>query len=61
MENPHWRLSRSHYRFEAFYCQPGIEGAHEKDGVEQQVGYFRRNYLMPVPSLNYLWTRLMLC
>ncbi|TDE22950.1 IS21 family transposase [Actinomadura sp. 6K520] len=51
VENPRWRLFRSHYRFEAFYCQPGIEGAHEKGGVEQQVGYFRRNYLVPVPQV----------
>lgn len=54
VENPRWRLFRSHYRFEAFYCQPGIEGAHEKGGVEQQVGYFRRNHLVPVPQVETL-------
>ena len=28
---------RSHYGLDVFYCQPGIEGAHEKGGVEGQV------------------------
>lgn len=51
-ENPRWTAFRSHYRmFDPFYCLPGIEGAHEKGGVEGQVGYFRRNYLSPVPDV----------
>ena len=50
-ENPRWTAFRSHYRLEAFYCLPGIEGAHEKGGVEGEVGYFRRNYLVPVPEV----------
>jgi transposase len=50
-ENPRWTTFRSHYRFQAFYCLPGIEGAHEKGGVEGEVGYFRRNYLVPVPEV----------
>ena len=54
IENPRWTAFRSHYRFEAFYCQPGIEGAHEKGGVEGEVGYFRRNYLVPVPEVDSL-------
>jgi transposase len=33
---------RSHYGFDSFYCRPGIEGAHEKGGVEGEVGRFRR-------------------
>ena len=41
-------------RFQAFYCLPGIEGAHEKGGVEGEVGYFRRNYLVPVPVVDSL-------
>ena len=53
-ENPRWTTFRSHYRFEAFYCQPGLEGAHEKGGVEGEVGYFRRNYLVPVPEVTCL-------
>jgi hypothetical protein len=35
----------------AFYCQPGIGGAHEKGGVEGQIGWFRRNHLVPVPEV----------
>ena len=30
---------------DAFYCQPGIASAHEKRGVEGQIGWFRRNHL----------------
>ena len=51
-ENDRWVLFRSHYGFDAFYCQPGIEGAHEKGGVEGEVGRFRRNHLVPVPEVD---------
>ena len=44
-------LFRSHYGFDAFYCQPGIDGAHEKGGVEGEVGWFRRNHLTPMPEV----------
>ncbi|WP_066374671.1 IS21 family transposase [Herbidospora mongoliensis] len=54
VENPRWLLFRSHHQFEAFYCQRGIDGAHEKGGVEGQIGYFRRNYLVPVPEVDSL-------
>jgi transposase len=27
VENERWLAFRSHYGFEAFYCQPGIDGA----------------------------------
>ena len=49
VENPRWEAFRQHYGFTAFYCMPGLEGAHEKGGVEGQVGYYRRNRLTPVP------------
>ncbi|KNH14825.1 transposase [Arthrobacter sp. ZBG10] len=49
LENDRWLLFRSHYCFDAFYCQPGIDGAHEKGGVEGEVGWFRRNRLSPMP------------
>ena len=48
VENDRWVLFKSHYGFDAFYCQPGISGAHEKGG-EGEVGWFRRNRLSPVP------------
>jgi hypothetical protein len=48
-ESDRWVLFRSHYNFDAFYCRPGVVGAHEKGGVEGEVGRFRRNHLTPVP------------
>ncbi len=52
-ESDRWVQFRSHMGFEAWYCMPGNKGAHEKGGVEGEVGRFRRNHLVPVPSLNY--------
>ena len=40
-----------HYGFDSFFCQPGIDGAHEKGGVEGEVGRFRRRHLVPVPRV----------
>src|SRR6516225_4889490 len=42
---------RSHYGFDSFFCMPGVEGAHEKGGVEGEVGRFRRRHLVPVPRV----------
>lgn len=42
---------RSHYGFDSFFCAPGIDGAHEKGGVEGEVGRFRRRHLVPVPKV----------
>ncbi|MDY7529968.1 MULTISPECIES: IS21 family transposase [unclassified Cryobacterium] len=53
-ENDRWVLFRSHYGFDAFYCHPGIEGAHEKGGVEGEVGRFRRTHLSPMPVVDCL-------
>jgi transposase len=54
VENERWVAFRSHYCLDAFYCRPGIIGAHEKGGVEGQVGWFRRNRLVPVPEVGSL-------
>jgi hypothetical protein len=43
---------RSHYGFDAFYCQPGVGGAHEKGGVEGEGGRFRRNHCVPMPVVD---------
>ena len=51
-ESARWVAFRSHYGFDAFYCQPGVEGAHEKGGVEGEGGRFRRNHLVPVPKVD---------
>jgi transposase len=53
-ESDRWVLFRSHYAFDAFYCVPGVDGAHEKGGVEGEVGRFRRNHLVPVPEVDSL-------
>ena len=51
LEHPRFILLRSHYLFDSFYCRPGVEGAHEKGGVELEVGRFRRAHLSPVPAV----------
>ena len=53
-ENARWLSFRTWYGFDAFYCEPGIEGAHEKGGVEGEIGRFRRNFLVPVPRVRSL-------
>jgi hypothetical protein len=42
---------RSHYGFDSFFCVPGPEGAHEKGGVEGEIGRFRRRHLVPIPAV----------
>lgn len=51
LENPRFVALRSHYGFESFYCILGVEGAHEKGGVEGEIGRFRRRHLTPVPHV----------
>jgi transposase len=50
-ESGRWLGFRAHYGFDAFYCVPGVEGAHEKGGVEGDGGRFRRTHLVPVPQV----------
>jgi transposase len=54
VENERFLALRSHYRFDSFFCLPGIAGAHEKGGVEGEVGRFRRTHLVPVPRVDDL-------
>lgn len=42
---------RSHLMFESSFTTPGQQGAHEKGGVEGEVGRFRRRWLTPVPEV----------
>jgi transposase len=51
IENERWTGFRSHFGFDAFYCRPGRDGAHEKGGVEGEGGRFRRTHLVPVPDV----------
>ena len=41
---------RSYYLCESRYCTPGQ--GHEKGGVESDVGYVRRNFLVPLPEVD---------
>ncbi|MCA1699708.1 MAG: IS21 family transposase [Actinobacteria bacterium] len=45
---------RSHYLFESAFTRAGKQGAHEKGGVEGEVGRFRRLHLVPVPEVSSL-------
>ena len=49
VESDRFVALRSHYLFCSQFTTPGLEGAHEKGGVEGEVGRFRRNHLVPVP------------
>jgi hypothetical protein len=50
-ETARWLAFRSWYGFSAFYCEPGLGGAHEKGGVEGEIGRFRRRWMVPVPAV----------
>ena len=54
LENPRFIALRSHYGYASFFCEPGIGGAHEKGGVEGEIGRFRRTHLSPVPHVGSL-------
>ena len=51
LESDRFIALRSHYGFDSFFCTPGIDGAHEKGGVEGEVGRFRRRHFVPVPRV----------
>jgi transposase len=53
-ESERFTALRSHYGFDSFFCRPGLEGAHEKGGVEGEIGRFRRRHLVPVPKVESL-------
>lgn len=48
VESDRFVALRSHYLFASQFTTPGLEGAHEKGGVEGEVGRCRRNHLVPV-------------
>jgi transposase len=52
VETERFIVLRSHYLFRAVFCLPGKKGAHEKGGIEGEVGWFRRNRLVPVPRVS---------
>lgn len=48
LEQSAFQSLRSHYLFESHFCTPGQ--GHEKGQVEQEVGFARRNFLVPPPE-----------
>lgn len=54
VESERWTMFQAHMGFDAFYCQPGVDGAHEKGGVEGEGGRFRRNHCVPIPRVDSL-------
>jgi transposase len=51
VESDRFVALRSHYLFASEFTTPGLEGAHEKGGVEGEVGRCRRRHLVPVPEV----------
>jgi len=51
VESDRFVAMRSHYLYDSIFTTPGIQGAHEKGGVEGEVGRLRRNHLVPVPAV----------
>jgi transposase len=51
VESDRFVALRSHYLYDSLFATPGIAGAHEKGGVEGEVGRLRRNHLVPVPAV----------
>jgi transposase len=54
VESDRFVALRSHYLFESAFTRTGKQGAHEKGGVEGEVGRFRRAHLVPVPEVSSL-------
>ncbi|MGH3992683.1 MAG: IS21 family transposase, partial [Pseudonocardiaceae bacterium] len=54
VESDRFVALRSHYLYESRFTRAGKEGAHEKGGVEGEVGRFRRAHLVPVPEVSSL-------
>jgi transposase len=51
VESDRFVALRSHYLYESVFTTPGLQGAHEKGGVEGEVGRLRRSHLVPVPKV----------
>ena len=52
VESQRWTMFQSYMGFDAFYCIPGEDGAHEKGGVEGEGGRFRRTHCVPMPKVD---------
>jgi transposase len=54
VESDRFVALRSHYLFDSQFTLVGLQGAHEKGGIEGEVGRFRRRHLVPVPHVQSL-------
>lgn len=54
VESERFAQYRSHHRYASDFTLVGLRGAHEKGGVEGEVGRFRRRHLVPVPEVETL-------
>jgi transposase len=54
VETDRFVAMRSHYLFDSEFTRKGKEGAHEKGGVEGDVGRWRRAFMVPVPEVGSL-------
>ncbi|MCA1698769.1 MAG: IS21 family transposase [Actinobacteria bacterium] len=54
VESDRFVALRSHYLYDSSFTRTGKQGAHEKGGVEGEVGRFRRSHLVPVPEVSSL-------
>jgi transposase len=54
VESDRFVALRSHYLFHSQFTVVGLQGAHEKGGIEGEVGRFRRRHLVPVPAVQSL-------
>jgi transposase len=52
VETERWHGFRSHWGYEGSYCNPAR--GNEKGGVEGEGGWYRRNWLVPVPEAEKL-------
>jgi transposase len=51
VESDRFIALRSHYLYSSNFTRTGKEGAHEKGGIEGEVGRFRRSHLVPLPQV----------
>jgi len=54
VESDRFATFRSYFGYDSEFTLVGLRGAHEKGGVEGEVGRFRRRHMVPVPQVESL-------
>lgn len=54
VESDRFATFRAYFGYESEFTLVGLRGAHEKGGVEGEVGRFRRRHMVPVPQVETL-------